>query len=663
MKPKLLLLLLGLIMSQVIISQKIFPGAVGYGTDSRGAYGGTSEPTILIVDTLSPGYFSTGTNRGTFAWCVSRPFPRIILFEVSGYIDYTGINKEILIENPYFWVAGQSAPAPGICIKSTSLHIRNTHDGLIQHIKVRAGDDTTGLDPCEMDAFLINNSKKIVVDHCTFSWGADDNVGIGKSDSVTFSNCLIYEALNRSFHYDETIHHPEKHPMGLFINSCSNFTFYNSLSGYAGDRVLWLRSSGNYIVINNLFYNPAYHPGPTYGASGNVVNVAGVGNVTLFPPPWNNSNSTYSCRTKTGTSTSSKIYLSDNLCQRKIDSPESTEWDNFNNGSNLPGLATTSPIDISEFYIRPSSEVEEYVLNNAGCRYQDASDIRIIDQIQSRAESFLIDSPDPLSARIYNDFSDVYKTDGDMTNGHDWSGANNESFTINGKIINLTKNCATLQEVMSHIQPQLPDNLEAYKVWGTNYLGIKTKATGSSQKITVTENQTLGIFEGTYYGSDGVGGFPELQINHSTVESMPDYPAGSLHGDDNSNGYTNIEEWLYMLGSGNSIRNINNKPQINNQQFSICDTLGIGEKIGKIVAVDNDYGQTLTFSITDGNPNNRYNIDALTGNLFINNTVNISEDEKDNLLVQVMDNGEGNLKASATITINIEHFVRANQST
>ncbi|MBN1683767.1 hypothetical protein JW865_09480, partial [Candidatus Bathyarchaeota archaeon] len=92
---------------------RTFPGAVGYGSSSRAAYGGASDPIILIVDTVSTGNFSTGTNRGTFRWCVAQPYPRIILFEVGGVWDFTGTGTyRIDIDQPYLSIYGQSAPSP-----------------------------------------------------------------------------------------------------------------------------------------------------------------------------------------------------------------------------------------------------------------------------------------------------------------------------------------------------------------------------------------------------------------------------------------------------------------------------------------------------------------------------------------------------------------------
>ena len=75
-------------------AQKIFPGATGFGTDSRGAYAGSSTPSVLYVNTLDGGNFSTSDTSGTLKWCLSRDYPRIILFMVGGIIDWKSNSED-----------------------------------------------------------------------------------------------------------------------------------------------------------------------------------------------------------------------------------------------------------------------------------------------------------------------------------------------------------------------------------------------------------------------------------------------------------------------------------------------------------------------------------------------------------------------------------------
>ena len=62
--------------------------------------------------------------------------PRVVVFEVSGNIEMVG---GVSVKHPYLTVAGQTAPSPGITLKRCELHVRAS-DVLLQHIRVRVGD-------------------------------------------------------------------------------------------------------------------------------------------------------------------------------------------------------------------------------------------------------------------------------------------------------------------------------------------------------------------------------------------------------------------------------------------------------------------------------------------------------------------------------------------
>ena len=44
------------------------------------------------------------------------------------------------MRKPFLTLAGQSAPSPGITLRAGTLRIA-THDVLVQHIRIRVGDD------------------------------------------------------------------------------------------------------------------------------------------------------------------------------------------------------------------------------------------------------------------------------------------------------------------------------------------------------------------------------------------------------------------------------------------------------------------------------------------------------------------------------------------
>ena len=82
-----------------------------------------------------------------------------------------------------------------------ALRIRiQASDVLIQHVRVRVGDDPNGPDPDNRDALKIEGTttkpvKNIVIDHCSFSWAIDEIASIwGPHDNITFANNIFAEA-------------------------------------------------------------------------------------------------------------------------------------------------------------------------------------------------------------------------------------------------------------------------------------------------------------------------------------------------------------------------------------------------------------------------------------------------------------------------------------
>src|SRR5215467_7868426 len=139
----------------------VIPGAAGYGTDTVAGRGGK----VYRVTNLN------ASGAGSLKACASdAEGPRVCVFEVSGTIRLT---QDMMIRWNNLTIAGQTAPSPGIMIRGGAIRIQAS-DILIQHIRVRVGDDPNGPDPDNRDALKIEGSsskpvKNIVIDHCSFS--------------------------------------------------------------------------------------------------------------------------------------------------------------------------------------------------------------------------------------------------------------------------------------------------------------------------------------------------------------------------------------------------------------------------------------------------------------------------------------------------------------
>jgi hypothetical protein len=104
-----------------------------------------------------------------------------------------------------------------------------------------------------------------------------------------------------------------------------------------------------------------------------------------------------------------------------------------------------------------------------------------------------------------------------------------------------------------------------------------------------------------------------------------------------------------------NVADINEKPLCNNQIFTINENAPEQTLIGSIVATENDFNQTLTYSIVSGNLQDAFTIDGSNGSIKVNNTsvLNFERDKEFSLIVSVQDNGLGNLSTLTTITIKL----------
>ncbi|WP_207493804.1 polysaccharide lyase [Aridibaculum aurantiacum] len=137
-----------------------FPGAWGAGMFTTGGRGGK----VIAVTNLND------DGAGSLRAALETEGPRIIVFRVAGTIK---VNKDLNINHPDITIAGQSAPGDGICIAGT-LNI-NTHNVIIRHLRVRRGVPTGGQGDDNIGG---NPDHHIIIDHCSTSWGMDENISL-----------------------------------------------------------------------------------------------------------------------------------------------------------------------------------------------------------------------------------------------------------------------------------------------------------------------------------------------------------------------------------------------------------------------------------------------------------------------------------------------------
>jgi len=172
-----------------------FPGAEGAGAFTPGGRGGK----VIAVTNLND------SGPGSLRAAVEAEGPRIVIFRVSGMIT---LEKPLAIANPFITIAGQTAPGGGICIRGQTTEI-NTHDVVLRHLRFRRGNLKDRNDA--LGGYPVSN---IIVDHCSTSWGLDENLSLYRhmkkmpdgpdkkmpAENVTIQWCISSEALDLNNH-------------------------------------------------------------------------------------------------------------------------------------------------------------------------------------------------------------------------------------------------------------------------------------------------------------------------------------------------------------------------------------------------------------------------------------------------------------------------------
>ncbi|MDE0472054.1 MAG: cadherin domain-containing protein, partial [Ekhidna sp.] len=109
-----------------------------------------------------------------------------------------------------------------------------------------------------------------------------------------------------------------------------------------------------------------------------------------------------------------------------------------------------------------------------------------------------------------------------------------------------------------------------------------------------------------------------------------------------------------------NVTDANEAPTINAQIFSIEENAAAGTAVGTVAATDEDGGDEMTFSITSGNTDDAFQIDAVSGEVTVKTSALLDYEIKANrtftLMVQVSD---GATPADAAVTINVKNVNEA----
>lgn len=162
--------------------QLAFPGALGWGRFATGGRAGSVYHVTNLNDSGS----------GSLRDAVSQP-NRIVVFDVSGVIK---LNSRLVFAKN-LTVAGQTAPGEGVVVYGDAVSFSGADNSIVRYMRFRMGKGGAS----GKDALGIANGTKMIFDHCSVSWGLDENFSINWDNKgtapadITIQNCVIGQGL------------------------------------------------------------------------------------------------------------------------------------------------------------------------------------------------------------------------------------------------------------------------------------------------------------------------------------------------------------------------------------------------------------------------------------------------------------------------------------
>ncbi len=358
-----------------------FPGAMGGGAYSLGGRGGK----VITVTSLAD------RGPGTLREACETGGARIVVFNVSGIIH---LKSPIIVNAPYITIAGQTAPGDGVCIAGESFWV-NTHDVVVRFMRFRRGEtDVTRRD----DSFGGNPVGNIMIDHCSCSWGLDENIsfyrhmfspGKGYNDlklptvNVTIQNTISAQSLDTY-----------NHAFGSTLGG-ENCSFMRNLWANNAGRNPSIGWNGVFNFTNNVIYNWVHRSvdGGDYTALYNIINNyykpgpltpkdTPIGHRILKPE---------SGRSKLGYLVFGRVYCNGNIMEGN-EKVTNNNWDGGVQVEELPdagkyteAMKWNEPFPMPQFPIMSAKEAYDFVLENVGATIpkRDIVDEHIIEQVKT----------------------------------------------------------------------------------------------------------------------------------------------------------------------------------------------------------------------------------------------------------------------------------------
>jgi pectate lyase len=222
----------------------------GFGSSTPGGNNGSQVTVTSLAD----------SGPGTLREAIANANNRRIVFAVGGTIN---LKSSLEIRGRSFvTIDGSTAPSPGITLHGSGFYIRNSHDIVLTHLRIRnsVSDGIT----------LWDGSYNVVIDHCSVTNSADGNIDITEDTrDVTVSWSIIGDTRPDWFSLKTK---------GMLIANfnkppVSNISLHHNLFINEFQRSPQVSTAGLFDIRNNVIWDwGSYGIRLRQGAWGNIIN-------------------------------------------------------------------------------------------------------------------------------------------------------------------------------------------------------------------------------------------------------------------------------------------------------------------------------------------------------------------------------------------------------
>ncbi len=554
-----------------------FPGAEGHGRYVTGGRGGKVIHVTNLQDDTS------GNIEGSLRWALKQSGKKIIVFDVSGYIDL----KAQLNVTSNTTIAGQTAPGQGITLRYYTLYFGNADNVIVRFIRSRRSQVKDVNDGA--DATWGRKRKNIIIDHCSFSWSIDEVASFYDNRNFTMQWCTIAEGLanpghskgahsyggiwggkEASFHHNMIVHVQNRAPRfngarylwdgydktkyentvdaeRVDFRNCLMYNWGNGNGCYGGP-------GGGYINIVNNYYKAG--PGTTNKTRVTQVSVSSSGN----------------SEDKTPVGLSSRYYISGNYVTAATDSPENYDWkgvkydsglvkindeqymkDNDHHfgskveyvkddkGNDCVSVKLTQPIEAGTVTTHTAQNAYENILSYCGASlYRDAVDARYMEEARTGTVTYHGDVPGPKGSSsktegILDFINDPNGTEEPKTASFPtlWSQTRSADFDTDGD---------GMPDEWERLNGLDPNNAEDGSTYSLDpkgfYTNVEVYINQLVEDIMKNGNANAESTVDEYYPTSAKSGVTEIEGNQSEVVAVEYYNLSGMHLSEPGEGIT-----------------------------------------------------------------------------------------------------------------------------